>query len=838
MEYRHEMIDFGSRIPLKLFLHKIGDVPCHLHESLELLYVLQGDSTITINGEKFFLKEEDIILINSNAAHEIHGNNCVIVAIQIKLSKFDSHLVTDRLYFECNSSLFHNKDTYLPLKRIIAKMVSLNTIRNDAMDFLNKSLAYELLYELAFRFKTEPPSKVESRENADRISRIIQYIHQNYNTPITLSSVAAMEYISTAYLSRFFEKNMNINFSDYVCSTRLNYAYNDLLFTDNSIEEIALKNGFPSPRAFVSAFRKVYHTIPSQYRKEHAAGELPLPKEEAHGTFNYLNFEQSSYLSKLLKFVEEEDSVQHIITSTATSHQTIQADMSIRNLPEFPHNFQTFTAVGRASDLLRQSIRENLRTTQSEIGFRFIKFHGLLSDDMMFYTEDKQGRPKYCFTYIDAALDFLMSIQLKPLLQLSFMPKALAKTPDHTLFHREFIISLPKSMERWNDAVKELLLHLIKRYGLAEVLTWPICLWNEPNAGMFLFGFEEVNSFGVDFFDFYKNTFDTVKGIHKDFIFGSTSLINLSGNLHQNLVDYIDYCDSHHCMFDFLNVHHYPMLPPKSTDSISEMDFEKLTEYYNQIENPDVMAEYLNWLRSLLDAKGLSHLPIHITEWNSTSSHRDLVNDTVFKAAYVVKNVLDNQEKTESFGYWSLTDDLEELPMENTLFHGGLGMFTVNQLRKPAYFAFYFLSKLGNELVQKGKNYVITKSNDTYQILLHNFCQFSSFYARGEMFDITSTNRYSPFNGTSVLEMEISLLGLSEGEYMVSDYFVNREHGSVFDKWVEMGAPENLTLEETRFLEVQPGYMKGLVTLKDGQITLMRSLLPLEIRLIILKVIL
>ena len=104
-------------------------------------------------------------------------------------------------------------------------------------------------------------------------------------------------------------------------------------------------------------------------------------------------------------------------------------------------------------------------------------------------------------------------------------------------------------------------------------------------------------------------------------------------------------------------------------------------------------------------------MPIYLTEWNSTTSHRDLLSDTCFKSAYIVKNILDNYDKIDAGGYWLLTDLHEESLLEDKLFHGGLGMFTVNGIKKPAYFAYLFLSKLGDKLLAKGDGYFVTEKD-------------------------------------------------------------------------------------------------------------------------------
>ena len=104
MEARHEIIPFDSGSPIKLFTHKLGDVTRHWHESLELLFVLTGAVTVLTGDTQVTLEQDDMLLINSNVIHELHSDDCVLIAVQIKLSKFDlPESLLEILYFDCNS---------------------------------------------------------------------------------------------------------------------------------------------------------------------------------------------------------------------------------------------------------------------------------------------------------------------------------------------------------------------------------------------------------------------------------------------------------------------------------------------------------------------------------------------------------------------------------------------------------------------------------------------------------------------------------------------------------------------------------------------------------------
>ena len=71
---------------------------------------------------------------------------------------------------------------------------------------------------------------------------------------------------------------------------------------------------------------------------------------------------------------------------------------------------------GRANEGLRADWQEQLKMVQKEIGFRYIRFHGIFHDDMAIYDEDENGNPQFYFGYFDKLFDFLKSVDLKPIL--------------------------------------------------------------------------------------------------------------------------------------------------------------------------------------------------------------------------------------------------------------------------------------------------------------------------------------------------------------------------------------------------------------------------------------
>lgn len=831
MDYTHEIINFGDAMPVKCFLDNKGTILPHWHQGIELIFVLSGNVEINLKEKKFNLIEDDIILINSYDIHSLYSQKCILAVFQINLSMFNEKIISENiLRFHCNSSTTKTKNIFNPLKRILAQMIKANLEGGTYLEILIKSYSYRLLYELISVFVieyTEDSNTSDRQNNLNRLFEILDYMNINYKERLSLNSVAEKYFLSVPYLSKIFKKYIGINFSDYINNIRLSHAVTDLIESEIPIEIIASKNGFPNARAFVSSFKNKYDVLPSQYRKNKNKVK-PSRNIIKNGILDYSTFKQHSYLSKLAKYLNEdsEPSYSQFKKSQLIDLGEIDSQKKIKNLS---HNFKEITCVGKAKHILYKEIQDMLEILQKDVKFKYIKFHGILDDDMMVYSEDKNGTINLSFAYIDKVIDFLLSIELKPLIELSFMPKDLARDLSHTMFENPSIISPPKDMGKWNYLIENLTKHLINRYGYSEVKTWPFCLWNEPDSPPSMFGFKDDH----DFFELYKNTYKIVKEYIPDVVFGGPSI--MSETLIDNpwIKDFGDYCHKNNCHPDFFNFHFYPL---ESVPTINESNLQQKPHLIlNKSEN--ILKETISKINSTLDKFSFNEVPLFLTEWNSSVSHRDLLNDTAFKGSYLAKNILENYDKLNSFGYWVLSDFIEECKVPQDLFHGGLGLFTYNKIKKPPYYILSMLNKLGDSLIASGEGYFLTKKDYNYEIILYNYQHFSNLYASGELFDMTFTNRYTPFINTKIKKFIFTLCNLEFNEYVLKESIVNRTYGSCFDKWVDMGSYPLESPEEMHILSnlSNPMIKKQSVEAIDRKYTFSIELEPHEVRLIELK---
>jgi xylan 1,4-beta-xylosidase len=89
---------------------------------------------------------------------------------------------------------------------------------------------------------------------------------------------------------------------------------------------------------------------------------------------------------------------------------------------------------------------------------------------------------------VDAVYDRVLELGLKPVVELSFMPRELAEDPGATVFEYGAGISVPHDWEAWGALCGALAAHLVERYGIDEVAQWGFEVWNEANLEVFWTG--------------------------------------------------------------------------------------------------------------------------------------------------------------------------------------------------------------------------------------------------------------------------------------------------------------------------------------------------------------
>lgn len=292
-----------------------------------------------------------------------------------------------------------------------------------------------------------------------------------------------------------------------------------------------------------------------------------------------------------------------------------------------------------------------LRRAHDELGVRTVRAHAILHDDVGVYRE-VDGQPVHDFTKLDRIYDRVLELGLRPIVEVSFMPRDLARDPDKTVFHYGAIVSPPKDWDRWAGLVGDLAAHLVERYGLDEVRTWAFEVWNEANLDVFWGGTQE------EYFRLYDISAAAIKAVDPQLPVGGP------GSAAAAWVDaLLEHADESGAPVDFVSTHCYGNAP---------LD-----------------------LRPVVARHGRAGLPLYWTEWGAHATHFNLAHDSVWSAAYLVRGMVSAMGRIDALSYWTLSDHFEELGRAPSLLHGGFGLRALGDLPKPRWWGLWMLEQLG-----------------------------------------------------------------------------------------------------------------------------------------------
>ena len=434
--------------------------------------------------------------------------------------------------------------------------------------------------------------------------------------------------------------------------------------------------------------------------------------------------------------------------------------------------FKACVGAGRANEGLRADWQRQLADVHKECGFRYVRMHGLLGDDMGVYREDKQGRPEYNWQYIDEVYDFIVRIGMKPFVELGFMPGALASGAK-TIFWWKGNVTRPKDPKKWEALVRALVVHLRERYGDQEVRSWYFEVWNEPNLDAFFAGTQ------LDYFDLYARTARAIKSVSSAYRVGGPATAGCAW-----IPEFINYCAREKVPVDFVTTHDYAV-------DVGHLDE---TGNAGTVLSSDRRAIYGNVgrVRDQIASSPLPNLEFHLTEWSASYTPADPVHDSYHSAAFILDKVKNAGAAANSMCYWVFTDIFEEAAPRFTPFHGGFGLLNYQDIRKPAFFAYQFLNRLGPTEVESTDpaSYVTTDAAGNVQVLFWDFSITHPGKAKAENNQIFY-KRDLPAAPKG--KATVRLTRVAPGGYTQTLYQVGYRANDAYAVYKDLGSPAQLT---------------------------------------------
>lgn len=274
--YTHENIPCNSNTDIIFRIDDQGRkyVPPHWHNSLEILYILEGALEVS-TGQKpgQILRTGDFLVINSREIHSIRiPEHCRCMVLQILYPFLRRYIPDmDRIRFRLSAPQGRRPyaEEYENIRSCLETVSGLWPLSSSAGNLRFHSLIFQLLFELVrfFRVDISPAEKESSAKYMNRLGHITSYVREHYAEDITLDQIAGEVSLNPDYFTRFFKKYMGMTFLDYVNSIRLEHIAQDLLDTDLSIQNLLEKHGFTNYKLFMKMYKSRFNCTPGEMRR-------------------------------------------------------------------------------------------------------------------------------------------------------------------------------------------------------------------------------------------------------------------------------------------------------------------------------------------------------------------------------------------------------------------------------------------------------------------------------------------------------------------------------------------------------------------------------------------
>ena len=446
--------------------------------------------------------------------------------------------------------------------------------------------------------------------------------------------------------------------------------------------------------------------------------------------------------------------------------------------------YERAVALDHANTLLCTAYGRNsqnaLRKAHAQAGFQYVRFHGIFNDDVGVYSEDASGAPIYDWSRLDAIYDSIVAAGMRPFVEVSFTPSALASTSQvqNLLWYNNKSpnVSAPidapdGNWSKWIAFMAAFVGHLEERYTAAEVRDWYFEVWNEPS---WMYG-PALNGY----FELYENT---VAGLLQ----GDPGLrvggpAGSAGESPGSIRTLITGSLNKGIKLDFISYHRYG-----DDNGLPVADVKDAAAFHANIVNvvDTTIAKSTKFMGEILNNEfGPSWMP-------------DVSRDNEVAATYITKmiHLLGSDpvvRAPSAYGYWALSDLYEEINTgATTAFRqGNYGLLLKGDpqipesfdVAKPSFNAFRLLHMMGDEQLGvtggttgDGVGAAATRSTDgkTVQVIVYDHVDGGQADS-SQSVAVSLTLNNLPFTGP----------------IRVRQYIVDRNHANAYRAWLAVGAP-------------------------------------------------
>ncbi|MBR6771037.1 MAG: helix-turn-helix transcriptional regulator [Lachnospiraceae bacterium] len=250
----------------------------HWHDSIELIYIIDGTMQCMINGKDYTLRKGSLCMINRRQFHRIYcqdENTCDFYRVFINPSHFTSNKQIYHTYIEpilSDETFSHiissaNTTFTTQIVHLMKEILDLEKLQPEGYELGVVALIHFIFLKLYSYYQSvQEKSKTFCYTDILLYRRMMDYIEENYSQKISLDHIAAAGNISRSKCCSIFKKYAQYSPVDFLNLYRLQQSTDLLKNTDDSIATIALDCGFGQQSYYNRLFFREYGMTPKEYR--------------------------------------------------------------------------------------------------------------------------------------------------------------------------------------------------------------------------------------------------------------------------------------------------------------------------------------------------------------------------------------------------------------------------------------------------------------------------------------------------------------------------------------------------------------------------------------------
>ncbi|UTJ40226.1 helix-turn-helix domain-containing protein [Klebsiella grimontii] len=655
-------------------------------DALTLIWLLEGSAELHNEETGRYLQQDELAIVNRSHRWRLSSKTAnVVMTLSLSagwLTRLDGDFFAAG--YQISSETRDAEDT---LRYLMRQLLVLGLVNPQAHYRLeaNRWLS-EIALLLASRFSR--PLTAQAPRGAERwsqrINRVVARIDANYQRRLSLQEIAAAEFVSEAWLSRLFRKEVGVSFMQYITGLRLRKAAEQLTATRRSVQQIAQQHGFASSRVMSDLFKREHGLTPRQFRQQHPQKPVESPRPHLQQTERWQPVSIDRLYARLnAPQINGLDSPPLRLNPQQTRHLDVR-ELPARATP-LRHTRMVVT-VRELDDLLREDVRRELEQLHGALPIFAIDIHDPFLSSRLFSTgwDDPQMAGYACWYNLQRIFSWLATMG--------------------------WAVILHTGLTTRGDLLQRFLRLSANHFPPTTLASWRFVWHWSPQAS------DEAR----------QHAWRQQKAILQRL--SPQSALGIWHRFPQQVEDDPLLRSPLLAEADFLAC----QADANELLDLAQIDSQKLAASENY------PVHKLRKLHSALRQRHLL-LPLWLLSWNTLTGDTRDTNGRFFRGALLMDNLLGLADRVWLAGFWLNSGLQGEARANGKLDTSSLALHYLHGLPRPVYWVLWLWRRLRGEVLINDKNLLLLRHHGHYQLLLRNTVVFNPWLSSEEAF----TQRFS-----------------------------------------------------------------------------------------------